>query len=274
MPTISVNNATIAYTDTGVPAEVPDASTIVFGHGLLFGGWVFREQIEALRHRLRCVTIDWRGQGDTPPTPDGYDMDTLAADAVALIRELGLPPVHWVGLSMGGFIGQRIAARHGELLRSLTLLDTSAGAEEPDKVGEYQLLARLLLLVGFRPLVRTVRSLLFGPTFLADPANRLLLAEWATRIRHGNRAAIRRAVLGVAGRASVEPEISGIGVPTLVVVGADDRATPPARAEHLAALIPDARLQVVAHSGHTSPLEQPSVVTGLLATFLDTVDGS
>ena len=54
-------------------------------------------------------------------------MDTLTDDAVALIESLGVAPVHYVGLSMGGFVGQRIAARRPELIRTLSLLDTSAG---------------------------------------------------------------------------------------------------------------------------------------------------
>src|SRR4051794_6302530 len=119
MAILQVNGVPIAYTDSGAPADRPDAATIVFGHGLLFSGWQFHEQIEALNDRYRCVTVDWRGQGDTPPTADGYDMDTLTGDAIGLIEQLGVAPVHYVGLSMGGFVGQRIAARRGELLRTL-----------------------------------------------------------------------------------------------------------------------------------------------------------
>jgi 3-oxoadipate enol-lactonase len=273
MPTITVNGATIAYTDTGTPVGSPNATTIVFGHGLLFSGWVFHPQIAALREHYRCVAIDWRGQGDTPATADGYDMDTLTEDAVSLIRELDVAPVHWVGLSMGGFIGQRIAARHGELFRSLTLLDSSAGPEEPSKVSAYKLLAWLQLLLGFKPLLGKIKPLLFGPSFLADAASKPLIDEWVNRLSRCERAAVRKAVVGVADRTSVEEEITGITVPTLVVVGADDRATPPVEAERIAARIPGAQLERVANSGHTSPLEQPAIINGLLEKFLATVAG-
>jgi pimeloyl-ACP methyl ester carboxylesterase len=268
MPTIDVGDATIAYTDTGAPG----ASTIVFGHGLLFSGWMFHPQIASLRERHRCVTVDWRGQGDTPATAGGYDMDTLTGDAVALIRALGAAPVHWVGLSMGGFIGQRIAARHGELLRSLTLLDTSAGPEEPSKVREYKRLASVQRLIGIRPILGKVKSYLFGPAFLADPAGKPTIDEWAGRLSRGDRPGIRKAVLGVADRAPVDQEIAAITVPTLVVVGADDNATPPVQSERIAARIPGARLEVVADCGHTSTLEQPAAITALLDKFLTAVD--
>lgn len=268
MPTIDVSGTTIAYTDTGAPADHPDAPTVLFGHGLLFGGWMFRPQIDALRDRYRCVAIDWRGQGDTPPAHGGYDMDTLTADAVALITELGIGPVHWVGLSMGGFVGQRLAARHADLLRSLTLLDTSAGPENQAKIGEYRLLAWALRLFGLTPIEGKVRGHLFGPAFLADKENRVVVEEWAKRLRGKNRKATRQAVLGVADRAAIDQEITGSTLPTLVVVGADDQATPPVESERIAATIPGAQLHIVPDCGHTSTLEQPAAITALLTDFL------
>jgi pimeloyl-ACP methyl ester carboxylesterase len=272
MATITRNCATIAYTDTGTPPGRPDPSTIVFGHGLLFSGWMFHPQINALAERYRCITVDWRGQGGTPASADGYDMETLVGDAIAVIDALGVAPVHWVGLSMGGFIGQRIAARHGELLRSLTLLDTSAGPEDPSKVGQYKLLGLIFRLFGIGPAKKKVLPLMFGPTFLADPASKPVIDEWVKRLKRCDRAGVRKAVLGVANRASVEEEIANINVPTLVVVGADDQATPPDQAERIVERIPGARLELVAHCGHTSTLEQPAVITSLLEGFLATVD--
>jgi 3-oxoadipate enol-lactonase len=65
VPTLTVDGATVAYSDTGVPDGRPDAQTVVFGHGLLFSGWMFAAQIEALRSEYRCVAIDWRGQGQS-----------------------------------------------------------------------------------------------------------------------------------------------------------------------------------------------------------------
>jgi pimeloyl-ACP methyl ester carboxylesterase len=272
MSTIEVNGATIAYTDTGPPDGRPSASTVLFGHGLLFSGWVFHPQIAALRAHYRCVAVDWRGQGDTPPTPGGYDMETLTDDVIALIRALDIAPVHWVGLSMGGFIGQRIAARYGALLRSLTLLDTSAEAEDPAAVGAYKRLARFQQLFGIRPIIGRVKPLMFGPTFLADPDSKALMDTWLGRLNRLDRSAVRKAVLGVANRAAVEQEISRITVPTLIVVGADDKATPPSKAEGIADRIPGSQLQIVPDCGHTSSLEQPATITGLLDKFLATVD--
>ncbi|WP_330181674.1 alpha/beta hydrolase [Nocardia sp. NBC_01503] len=268
MPTVSVNGVPIAYSDTGIPDGRPRAETIVFGHGLLFGGWMFDPQIAALRQRYRCVTIDWRGQGDTPATADGYDMDTLTADVAGMIGELRLAPVHYVGLSMGGFIGLRLAARHPELLSSLTLLDTSAAQEDSAKIGEYKRLALAVRLLGFRAVRGQVLPHMFGPVFRADPAARPMLRDWSARLSRLDRAALRKAVLGVADRPSVELELAAITLPTLVLVGADDIATPPARAREIIARIPGSRLALIESCGHSSTLEQPASVSAYLADFL------
>ncbi len=268
MPTITRNGATIHYTDTQPPLTRPDAPNVFFGHGLLFSGWMFHPQIAALKDEYRCVAIDWRGQGDSPAAKDGYDMDTLADDAVALIEQLGLAPVHYVGLSMGGFIGQRIAARRPELVHTLTLLDTSAGPEDPDKVRRYKLLGNIYRVTGIAPLRKQVLPLMFGPTFLADPARRPVIAEWEQRLKRSRRSGVSKAVMGVANRVSVEDEIERIQTPTLVIVGADDLATPPHKSQRIAERIPGARLEHIAECGHTSTLEQPEAVTALLRNFL------
>ena len=148
MPIAHVNGADVHYTDTGAPPASPMPATVVFGHGLLFSGWMFADQVEALEDEYRCVTIDWRSQGQSPAARDGHDMDTLTLDLVALLDELGLDAVHYVGLSMGGFVGMRLAARYPDRVLSLTLLNTSAGPEDPDMVPKNKLLANIYRFIG------------------------------------------------------------------------------------------------------------------------------
>jgi pimeloyl-ACP methyl ester carboxylesterase len=272
MPTLTVNGATVAYSDTGTPQGKPDAPAIVFGHGLLFSKWMFSAQIAALRADYRCIAIDWRGQGDSPPSESGHDMDTLSLDAVGLIEELAVAPVHWVGLSMGGFVGQRIAARRPELLRSLTLLDTSAAPEETSAAIQDRLLARLYKYTGIAPVRRPVLQLMLGPTFRRDPSKRAIIDDWVGQLERSDREGIKQAVLGVANRRGVLDEIPSITAPTLVVVGADDKPTPVKRSEQIAALIPGARLEIVPDCGHSSSIEQPEAITVLLRQFLADVD--
>lgn len=206
--------------------------------------------------------------GETAATKGGYDMDTLADDAVALIEHLGVAPVHYVGLSMGGFIGQRIAARRPELIRTLTLLDTDAGPEDPGKVKRYKLLATIYRLTGIPPLRKQVLPIMFGPAFLADPGRQPIIDEWERRLKRSRRAGVSKAVMGVANRLPVENEIGNIKAPTLVIVGADDVAIPPHGSQRMAERIPGARLEEIPACGHTSTLEQSDTATAMLRNFL------
>jgi 3-oxoadipate enol-lactonase len=273
MPSLTVDGAAVAYSDTGAPEARPDARTVVFGHGLLFSAWMFAAQIEELRADYRCVAIDWRGQGDSPPASSGYDMDTLAGDAIALIEQVVGEPVHYVGLSMGGFVGQRIAARRPELVRSLILLDTSAEPEDRSNAIQDRLLATVYRYIGIGPVRRPVEKIMFGAPFRADPRSKAIIDEWVETLARCDRDGIRRAVLGVATRKGVVDEVSAIKAPTLVAVGEYDSPTPPKRARRIAELVPGARLELIKNSGHSSTIEQPEAVTQLIASFLAEVDG-
>jgi 3-oxoadipate enol-lactonase len=274
VPTLPTAGGDVAYADTGPPPDRPGAPTVVFGHGLLFSGWMFRHQVAALRDTYRCVTVDWRGQGDSPPSAAGYDMDSLAADARALIEHLAVGAVHYVGLSMGGFVGMRLGARHPELLRSLTLLDTSARREDRRAAVEDTVLAHIYRLFGMRPVRGPAAKIMFGPTFRAGPDGDTVINELMDRIGRLDRKGLVGAILAVARRVGVLEEIGSVTAPTLVIVGEDDRPTPVERAREIAATIPGARLEIVPQCGHSSPLEQPERVTALISEFLTTVDAA
>lgn len=258
------------HTDTGAPPGHPDAPTVVFGHGLLFSGRMFDAQVAALREDHRCVTVDWRGQGRSPATPDGYDMDTLLDDLVALLDRLGLAAVHYVGLSMGGFVGMRLAARHPARVRTLALLDTSAGPEPLRNRLRYRAMAQVYRRSGIGLLRRPVARVMFGRTFLAGPRADGVVREWSDTLRATDRDGVARAIRGVVARRPVPPaELAAISAPVLVVVGDEDVATPVADARAVAAAVPGARLEVVTGAGHSSTVEAPEAVTALLREFLD-----
>src|SRR5262245_51346677 len=90
MPKLRINRAEIYYEDVGSGPQ-----TIVFAHGLLWSCRMFDGQVAALKDCYRCVSFDFRGQGQSEVTRDGYDMDTLYEDAAALIETLNLAPCHF-----------------------------------------------------------------------------------------------------------------------------------------------------------------------------------
>jgi 3-oxoadipate enol-lactonase len=266
MPSIQVNGATLHYEEHGAGAE-----TIVFAHGLLWSGRMFDAQVQALRDRFRCITFDFRGQGQSEVTEGGYDMDTLTEDAAALIGALGAAPCHFVGLSMGGFVGMRLAIRRPELLRSLVLMETSADPEPPESAPKYRTMGHIARWLSMRLVAAPVMKIMFGRTFLTDPARAAERRAWRARMLANHRVGITRALRGVTDREGVYEQIDRIRTPTLVVVGDEDVATTPEKAQRMAARIPGARLVVIPGAGHSSSIEQPEAVTHALQEFLGSV---
>ncbi|HSD86281.1 MAG TPA: alpha/beta hydrolase, partial [Kofleriaceae bacterium] len=133
MPMIEVNDTSLFYEDTG-PGSTGE--TIAFSHGLLWGTELFAPQIAALRERYRCIAWDHRGQGRSAPEwRHCIGMELVALDAIALLDQLAVKQVHFVGLSMGGFVAMRVAARRPDLVRKLVLLETSIDPEPRENVG-------------------------------------------------------------------------------------------------------------------------------------------
>jgi len=263
MPIQHVNGTALHYDTTGAGPEA-----IVFSHGLLMNGDMFRAQIDALSGAYRCIAYDHRGQGRSEVTDSGYDMDSLTQDAAALIRELGAGPCHFVGLSMGGFVGMRLALRYPDLLRSLVLLETSADPEPESNRGPYRRLALVGRWLGFRPVVNRVMKIMFGQTFLTDPARQAERERWRQHLLGLDRIGTVRAAHGVIDRTGVYEQIGRIAVPTLIVVGDEDVATVPAKAERMRQAIPGSQLVVIPGAGHSSSIEQPELVTAAIREFL------
>lgn len=267
MPFLTANGCRYHVIDTGAPHE--GAETVFFGHGYLMTHRMFEPQIEALRGRYRCVTLDWRGQGETEVVFDGYDPWQLARDAAAVIEGLKLGSVHYVGFSMGGYVGIRLALLRPDLVRSLALLDTSAGATEGAKWLKYQALLWALRLVGFGPLLGQVLPILFGSDFMQDPGRDAERARWRERIASNSRVGVFRAGRGIFSRDDVLDRLPEIEVPTLLLVGEHDAPHPPAEVRANAERLPNATFEIIPGAGHSPPIETPGRVTEALTQFLD-----
>jgi 3-oxoadipate enol-lactonase len=263
MPHIIVNGARLWYEAHGAGGE-----TVIFGHGLLWSGHMFAQQIDVLRQHYRCISFDWRGQGQSEVTRTGYDMETLYADTLALIDALGVKVCHFVGLSMGGFIGMRLAARRPDMITSLILLGTSADPEPAANVPKYRMLNLIGRWLGFGLVASPVMRIMFGQKFLSDSARLGLRQEWRQRLLANHRIGITRATTGVIARPGIYDEIHTIKAPTLILVGDQDVATPPSVAQRIHARIPHSQLAIIPGAGHTSTIEEPEAVNAAILAFL------
>ena len=256
MPHVDLNGAKIHFTDTG-----GDREAIIFSHGLLMSGAMFEKQITHFQDRYRCITFDHRGQGQSGVTGDGYDIETLTADAVTLIEHLEIQPCHFVGLSMGGFVGIKLAAQKPELLKTLTLLNTSADPEPKENGPKYRMLNFVTRWIGLWAVIGSVMPIMFGQTFLNDPARVKEKKRWAKAIGGNHRIGITRAVLGVIERADCNDLLGRINLPVGIGVGDEDIATRPEQSERLHASIRGSEMILFKGAGHSSSIETPMQVS-------------
>jgi len=242
--------------------------TVVLSHSYLLDSRHFAPQIEALAAAgFAVVAYDHRDLGQSGRATEPYDLEALVDDGLAVLDSIQ-GPVHWVGLSTGGFVGMRLAARHPERIAKLVLMDTSAEAEVGIKRARYEALMLGLKLIGLRPLVGQGYASLFGRTFRKDRSRAAEHALWKARIGENDPAALRRFGKAIFSRPDFVSELSTITAPTLVIVGEEDAATVPAKAQQIAAGIAGARLEIVGKAGHVCTIEQPDAVNALLLEFL------
>jgi len=237
---------------------------LVFAHSLASDHTMWRPQLAAFAADYSLLAYDHRGHGASSAPPGPYPLEMLADDLAALLDAQGIARCHFVGLSLGGMVGQMAALRHPARFASLTLADTTSGQPAGARAVWDERLAGVRA-HGMAPLVAPTLERWFTPAFRASNA-----AEVA---RIG---AIIRATpaVGYAGcaHAVVNIDLTGqlqrMACATLVIVGRDDVGTPPAMAQAIAEAIPGARLVVLDRAAHLSNIEQADAFNAALSAFL------
>jgi len=169
------------------------------------------------------------------------------------------------GLSMGGYVAQEIMRQAPDRVARLALLDTSARADSPDQRRRRLDLIALSRRGQFHGVTRRLLAQLIHPDRLGDAALVAIIAQMAEAIGVEG---FRRQEAAILARRDGCSDLTRITVPALVLCGRDDLLTPPALAEEMAQLIPNAELHMVAHCGHLSTLERPDPVSAALRRWL------
>lgn len=262
MPTKIINGASLSYEEYGAGSE-----TIFFAHGLLWNRHIFDSQIDELKDRYRCIAFDFRGQGESAVADSGYDMDTLVEDIFELIQSFKCTSCHYVGLSMGGIVGMRLAIKHPDLVKSLVLIGTSADPEPEKNIARYKRLNFIARWFGLRPVTNQVMSIMFGEKFLRDAKKDKIKLKWRQVLINNNRIGVSRAVTGVINRQGIIEQLDKIASPTLIMVGDQDVATIPHKSERMKASIKNSKLLIIQGAGHTASVEEPQAINAALQNF-------
>jgi pimeloyl-ACP methyl ester carboxylesterase len=265
MSFITINGCSYYYETSG---NNNNRETLVFSHGLLWSSKMFWKQIEYFKSRYQILVYDHRGQGKTSVTNRGYDMDQLTDDVIHLIEHLNPGKIHFAGLSMGGFVGMRLAARRPDLLSSLILMETSAQKET--KKFKYSVLTAAVNLFGVKAVTTPVLNIMFGKKFLEDKKRAEEKKEWRDELWK-NKKTVVRAVKGILYRKGIESELKNIKCPVLILEGTQDKAATPAMAEFIHNNIAHSEIHYIEGGGHTSSIEEPDQVNFLINRFLESI---
>jgi 3-oxoadipate enol-lactonase len=244
-----------------------DAPVVCCAHSLASDSGIWSEQVMALVTRgFRVLCLDMRGHGGSDPGNGDYTMGGLAQDVIAAIDFLGVERMHFVGVSIGGMIGQTLGIEHGSRLASLTLCDTSAGAMPGGAAMWEARFATIRAARSVEPLADDTMRRWFSDAFASRRPDR-----WK-QVRETIAATKPEGYVGAAAALipfDVVSRLPSVTTPTLVICGADDPGSPPAGNRMIASLIPSARYEEIADARHLPMLERPEAFNAVLLDWLE-----
>ncbi len=257
---IQANGIRINYELTGRD----DGPVVMLSHSLACSLVMWNPQLEALESSFKVLRFDTRGHGDSDAPEGKYTLELLTADAVALLDALEIDAVHFVGLSMGGMIGQNLALDHGERLKSLALCDTAAVMPDEAQPIWHQRIAAARE-KGMQGQAEETLERWFTPEYLSQNSPEVEM--------------IRRQIMAtpVAGYIGCSEAIRGldnlerlsaINIPTIIIVGEEDPGTPVAASEAMQERISGSKLVVLPAARHLSNIEQSGAFNKALMDFL------
>ncbi|WP_073221532.1 bifunctional 3-oxoadipate enol-lactonase/4-carboxymuconolactone decarboxylase PcaDC [Streptomyces sp. NBRC 110465] len=240
-----------------------DAPWLVLGPSLGTTWHMWDRQIPELSQHWRVFRYDLPGHGGAPAHA-AASVAELGDRLLATLDGLGIQRFGYAGCSIGGAIGADLALRHPHRVASLALVASSPRFGTADEFRQRGVIVRTN---GLEPMARTAPERWFTPGFAAaQPA----IVEWAVQMVRTTDPGCYIAACEALAAFDIRGALDRIGVPTLVLVGAEDQVTGPAEARTLVAGIPDARLALVPGASHLAPVEQPAAVSDLLLTHFST----
>ena len=255
---VQANGIDIRYTIEG------EGPWVTLSHSLACNLTMWDQQASVLSKQFKVLRYDTRGHGGSSAPAGEYTLDQLADDAKALLDALGIKQTRWVGLSMGGMIGQTFALRYPSVFRSMVLADTTS-RRAPDAAKMWGERIRIAQEQGMEPLVEST------------------LARWFTEPYRASRRDVMKRIgddirnTPVAGYVGCSQAISKIDLtdrlreikcPTLVIVGEQDTGTPPAMAREIHENLPGSELKIIPSAAHLSNVEQADVFNAAVLEFL------
>ncbi len=250
----------IAYRDEG------SGKPIVFLHAFPLNQTMWDEQVAEFASTNRVVTFDWRGFGESTLGSGISSLEDYADDLAGLLNRLSIDRAIICGLSMGGYASFAFRRKYPDRISALILADTRATPDNEEGKQARHEMADLARKKGASALVDKMLPRLLGETSQRNkPA---LVKRVKMMIESGEPEGIAQALLAMAGRPDCTALLPQIDCPALIIVGNEDKLTPPTESEKINQAIPGSTLAIIDEAGHLPNIEQPASFNFAISRFL------
>lgn len=240
---------------------------ITLSHSLACNLHMWDDQMAVLTKQYKVLRFDTRGHGQSGAPPGPYTLEQMADDVKGLLDALGIQHTHWVGLSMGGMIGETFALKYPGVFESLVLADTTS-RRPPNAEQMWSERVKLAQEQGMDVLVEGTLARWFTEPY--RNARKDVMARIAADIRNTPVAGFAGCCQAIS-KIDLLDRLHEIKCPVLIMVGEHDHGTPPEMARRIHENLPGSELQIISSAAHISNIEQAAVFNQALLGFLGKV---
>ncbi len=240
---------------------------LAMSHSLASNLTMWDEQARLLSRKFKVLRFDTRGHGESSAPPPPYTLDQMADDVHGLFSVLGIKQAHWVGLSMGGMIGETYALKHPGVFLSMVLADTTS-KRPPDAEKMWGDRIKMAQARGMDAMVESTLARWFTEPY--RKARPDVMARIGDHIRSTPVDGFVGACMAIA-KVDLADRLKEIKCPVLIMVGDQDHGTPPEMARQIHANLPGSELLIIPSAAHFSNVEQPDIFNKTMLGFLDKV---
>lgn len=257
------SGASIYYTENGDKHGLP----LVLIHGFPFNLNIWDGLAAQLPPHIRSIRYDVRGHGRSEVGTGQYTIEFFVDDLIALLDELELKQVVVCGLSMGGYIALRAIERNPERFKAVILCDTRSEADNDEgKIKRAEAIKKVRANGVVAYSEEFVKNVFTENTLKNEPG---IVAELTKIIQTNTETGICGTLLALAARTETTNALEKINIPALIIVGEEDKLTPPAASEAMHKKIKGSKLVTIPAVAHMSNLENPGIFNEAIINFLE-----
>ncbi len=241
---LTVNNLTVSYIDEGPD----DGPVIIFIHGFPFNKSMWDKQLKALKENYRVIAYDVRGHGDSDSGTGDFSINLFADDLIAFMDALEIDKAILCGLSMGGYIVLNAIENYPERFDAIILSDTTCIADTPEAKEKRMNAIESIKKDGVEKFADESIKNLFAPESFATKKEEIAAVK--KMIVNTTKESLYKTLRAFYERKETCSKLSEIMTPVLIMVGKEDKITPPAAAQFMQEKINDSLLNIIVHAGH------------------------